>query len=339
VGGDVRLELPEQGVNGWGRVEALEDRPEIATGPGRVVTGWFRHELGVVGDLGIEGEAEPLGVTAGHPFWSSDRHGWVPVGELREGERLRAADGSTPEVESFTPRPEPEPVYNIEVEGDHCYRVGQQGLLVHNASSPCGSLSAGFTNRTLTVHATITVNVPQVDPPAGHTGAWTPAPASTYVLTIPKTVTVKLDKTNLSNGSKPNREIKWAITNTGNPDRIGYIVPGNQPKSDTVGHIVDRQFQGTAKHDDDGNRNVFAQNSSFNDDLWNKFMKKVKETIEHIAVCSVCLQYKFTFLSKKYPYRPSETTISWWVEAPTGTTVSLGSLEESQTISNKIGGP
>jgi hypothetical protein len=27
-----------------------------------------------------------------------------------------------------------EPVYNLEVEGDHCYRVGQQGLLVHNAS-------------------------------------------------------------------------------------------------------------------------------------------------------------------------------------------------------------
>jgi hypothetical protein len=27
-----------------------------------------------------------------------------------------------------------EPVYNIEVEGDHCYRVGEQGLLVHNAS-------------------------------------------------------------------------------------------------------------------------------------------------------------------------------------------------------------
>jgi hypothetical protein len=26
-------------------------------------------------------------------------------------------------------------VYNIEVDGDHCYRVGQQGLLVHNASA------------------------------------------------------------------------------------------------------------------------------------------------------------------------------------------------------------
>src|SRR5262249_14782626 len=27
-----------------------------------------------------------------------------------------------------------EPVYNIEVDGDHCYRVGECGLLVHNAS-------------------------------------------------------------------------------------------------------------------------------------------------------------------------------------------------------------
>lgn len=29
-----------------------------------------------------------------------------------------------------------EPVYNIEVDGDHCYRVGRQGLLVHNQSCP-----------------------------------------------------------------------------------------------------------------------------------------------------------------------------------------------------------
>ena len=29
-------------------------------------------------------------------------------------------------------------MYNIEVEGDHCYRVGEQGLLVHNSSAlPC----------------------------------------------------------------------------------------------------------------------------------------------------------------------------------------------------------
>ena len=36
---------------------------------------------------------------------------------------------------------DPEPVYNIEVEGDHCYRVGQQGLLVHNNSGGEGATS------------------------------------------------------------------------------------------------------------------------------------------------------------------------------------------------------
>jgi hypothetical protein len=40
---------------------------------------------------------------------------------------------STPRVLSVALRAEPEPVYNIEVEGDHCYPVGEQGLLVYNA--------------------------------------------------------------------------------------------------------------------------------------------------------------------------------------------------------------
>jgi hypothetical protein len=35
----------------------------------------------------------------------------------------------------MTLRAEPEPVYNLKVEGGHCYRVGQQELLVHNASA------------------------------------------------------------------------------------------------------------------------------------------------------------------------------------------------------------
>src|SRR5262249_28311996 len=34
-----------------------------------------------------------------------------------------------------------EPVYNIEVEGEHCYRVGQQGILVHNTSAPANCQS------------------------------------------------------------------------------------------------------------------------------------------------------------------------------------------------------
>src|SRR5262249_22689706 len=108
-------------------------------GPGRLITGTFAHRQGQVWELRLVGCAEVLGLTATHPVWSADRNGWVPAGELRVGERLLAADGSTPVVESFRLRPEPEPVYNLEVEGDHCFRVGRQGLLVHNNSvKKCG---------------------------------------------------------------------------------------------------------------------------------------------------------------------------------------------------------
>jgi hypothetical protein len=58
----------------------------------------------------------------------------VPAGALRLGERLSAEDGSTPVVLSLKKLAAPEPVFNIEVDGDHVYRVGEQGLLVHNAS-------------------------------------------------------------------------------------------------------------------------------------------------------------------------------------------------------------
>ena len=34
-------------------------------------------------------------------------------------------------------------MYNLEVEGDHCYRVGEQGLLVHNASVAIQQVTTG----------------------------------------------------------------------------------------------------------------------------------------------------------------------------------------------------
>ena len=64
------------------------------------------------------------------PWQDPEKHG-----TRRIGEQLQAEDGRTPKVLSRALRAEPEPVYNIEVDGDHCYRVGRQGLLVHNASA------------------------------------------------------------------------------------------------------------------------------------------------------------------------------------------------------------
>jgi hypothetical protein len=52
---------------------------------------------------------------------------------------LLGRNGSTPRVESLAMRSAEETVYTLEVDGDHCFRVGEQGLLVHNTSAPCCS--------------------------------------------------------------------------------------------------------------------------------------------------------------------------------------------------------
>lgn len=58
---------------------------------------------------------------------------WVSAEELQPGDSLKSLNGlrqiTNRHLECTTER-----VYNIEVDGDHVYRVGQNGLLVHNAS-------------------------------------------------------------------------------------------------------------------------------------------------------------------------------------------------------------
>lgn len=133
AGGTLELGLEEMGVCGPAEVLAVEPVLVSLHGEGRMVTGTFRHSDGDVGELRVWGEPEPIGVTAGHLFWSADRQDWVPVGELQPGETVEVWSGLQM-VESYTPNVRVGPVHNIEVEGDHCYRVGAQGILVHNTS-------------------------------------------------------------------------------------------------------------------------------------------------------------------------------------------------------------
>jgi hypothetical protein len=115
------LDLPEMGVSGVFQVMAIGPCPEIDEGPGRVVTARFRHGWGRVYNVWVEGESVPLGATDRHPFWSTDRLDWVSVSELRVGEWVQVA-GQTARV------------LKIEECG---YRVGEQGILVHNQSEVC----------------------------------------------------------------------------------------------------------------------------------------------------------------------------------------------------------
>ena len=131
VGGSVFLDMPEMGACGQAEVLAIEPCSSLEEGEGRLVTGTFKHTSGEVYDLKLESEF--IGVTTMHPFWSVDREAWVSAIDLEIGETLKTLTGTTV-IESRSRREEPETVYNIEVEGDHVYRVGDSGVLVYNAS-------------------------------------------------------------------------------------------------------------------------------------------------------------------------------------------------------------
>ena len=94
-------------------------------GPGRVVLGTFHHSAGDVYDVRLSGGSQ-LGVTGRHPVWSVDRVAWVPVCDLEPGETLETLHGTTQFV-SATARPDTTPVFNLEVDADHVYRVGDDG--------------------------------------------------------------------------------------------------------------------------------------------------------------------------------------------------------------------
>jgi hypothetical protein len=121
------------------RIEVGDDvlaRPEDASAgdirPRRVLQTFVReariHELRVGGRL--------IETTAEHPFFVPDR-GWTPAGSLQPGDRLLLAGGGTLPVESLTPADRWRTVYNVEVEADHTYFVGDDewgfAVWAHNA--------------------------------------------------------------------------------------------------------------------------------------------------------------------------------------------------------------
>ena len=129
------LNLPELEVSGLALVTAIDDCPPIADGEGSVVTARFVtrevHVVASVDVLGADGTFETITGTTIHPVWSVDRQEWVPLSELVDGERLQGLDGLAV-VLGVTLSRVSQPVYNIEVHGEHVYQVGEMGVLVHN---------------------------------------------------------------------------------------------------------------------------------------------------------------------------------------------------------------
>ena len=137
------MNIEELQVNGSALVTSIEDCPEIADGEGSVVTATFKtrevHSIVRAEIIGPDGEIETIEGTPIHPIWSVDRNDWVPLGELTEGETLRASDGIAT-ILSLALVTCSLPVYNIEIHGEHVFQVGGLGLLVHNTCTVIGRM-------------------------------------------------------------------------------------------------------------------------------------------------------------------------------------------------------
>ena len=91
--------------------------------------------------------------TGRHRFWVEDGAGWVVASALRPGMRLRSLDGLLLEIVRVTPRNrDPEPSYNLSVDGHATYFVGA-GVLVHN-----GPVDLGLGSSFIIYRATNKVN-------------------------------------------------------------------------------------------------------------------------------------------------------------------------------------
>jgi hypothetical protein len=133
------VDLAEMGATDdvVGTIESVTACPKIEGGPGRVILTTVSHLNDNVYDLtltGAGGMEDTLGVTGTHRFYDESA-GWVHTSDLYVGELLRGDHGDV-KVTQLTYQPGMDRVYNMTVEGDHVYYVGDLSTLTHNEG--CG---------------------------------------------------------------------------------------------------------------------------------------------------------------------------------------------------------
>ena len=108
------------------------DPETMKTSPKTVLETYIREDSKLI-HLVVNGEE--IVTTETHPFYVNDR-GFVNAGELIVGDKLLDVNGNVLLVENFDVEltEKPVTVYNFQVEDFHTYYVGENCVLVHNAS-------------------------------------------------------------------------------------------------------------------------------------------------------------------------------------------------------------
>ncbi|MFN6160908.1 MAG: Hint domain-containing protein, partial [Planctomycetota bacterium] len=132
-GSVIEFDLPELQTSGTARITAIEPCPLIADGEGRVVIGRFvTRQVSNLLEVEVEDGTSFSGTTT-HPVWSVDACDWRAMEELVVGERLQTLTGEVT-IRAIRDARRVSDVFNIEVDGEHVYRLLDAGVLVHNAN-------------------------------------------------------------------------------------------------------------------------------------------------------------------------------------------------------------
>jgi hypothetical protein len=126
------LDSPELGFQGECEVVEVSACVQLTkdTSSGHHITGTFTTWVEDVTELSVGDLGNPIAGTHGHPFFSEAR-GWTALTDLRVGEQLRTATGTT-EVIGLQARVGHIRVYNVEVDQAHSYYITDAMILVHN---------------------------------------------------------------------------------------------------------------------------------------------------------------------------------------------------------------
>ncbi|TGK12921.1 hypothetical protein EHO62_19030 [Leptospira kmetyi] len=119
----------------------------------KTVTELFVHDINQLFDVEVN-ENETFHTTWNHPFWVVNEQAWVQVKDLKVGDIVQLKDGSEVPISKISSYSvSMTKVYNLEIEENHTYYVGKDGVLVHNydyAATQKLATENGYVNGTKT---------------------------------------------------------------------------------------------------------------------------------------------------------------------------------------------
>lgn len=133
IGSVVEFPFPELDTVGCAMVLSIGECPPIEEGEGRVVIGRFVTERASNLLQVILDDGSIFTGTTTHPVWSVDDSSWRPLEDFAVGDTVKMLDGEA-RIDSLRRITEAADVFNVEVDGDHVYRLLPRGVLVHNAN-------------------------------------------------------------------------------------------------------------------------------------------------------------------------------------------------------------